>query len=143
MSICVQRCNPSLLQVETMRFTDFQLIPGLHPNIILPSLVFTLRLRNLYPRKSNYLTFAGARFLLPFRLQYTNWVLSGCSSNLLSLSRSRICLRTNLAYFSFFTYTITSFAYRSNGQSGNYSSIQLSNTTCKNVFARSGLITPP
>src|SRR3990167_7028854 len=69
--------------------------------------------------------------------------LSGCSSSLHWAKRFSIVCRISFACCSVLQCTSASSAYLSNDTSGCFFLIHSSNAWCMNIFARSGLHTPP
>ena len=104
-----------------------------------PTFVSTICNRRVNPRKSKLRGYFFS--LLP--LKCTILVFPGCSCNLQACIRCCITASTNFACFSVLQWTMISSAYRSNGLSGWFFSIHSSNTTCKNILANNGLMTPP
>src|SRR3990167_3665065 len=85
----------------------------------------------------------GFSFRLSSSLQYTIRVFSGCSSSLHWAKRFSIVCRISFACCSVLQCTSASSAYLSNDTSGCFFLIHSSNAWCMNIFARSGLHTPP
>src|SRR4030066_1404798 len=117
------------------------LIAGRNDTKNFPCLFFALRGLNVWPRKSKLST--GFSFRLSSSLQYTIRVFSGCSSSLHWAKRFSIACRISFACSSVLQCTSASSAYLSNDTSGWFFLIHSSNAWCLNIFARSGLHTPP